>query len=207
MSMANKTPGSKGRSWDLAFLGPPFRRSLVPLGDSPRAVTTVDAQISTRHKATGIAKQEDGRSAVLAGVAEATEHVGVGPVPLPLGEGFEETGRHGCDDVTGRDRVDTDSMLTPFSCQVARELDDARFRGVIGTAKQKSVTCGLSMFRWTNLRAYQTPISHGPAHTSDEHQTTFLLPLDHLSCHRLGRHEHSGNVDTHHFVDIFTAIL
>jgi len=98
-------------------------------------MTAIDPQIRTRHEAARIAQKKDGRTTVLLRVAEATEHVRVGPILPPLRKRVEQASSHGRDDVAGGDGVDADPVLAPFGCQVAGELDDACFGRIIGTVK------------------------------------------------------------------------
>ena len=49
---------------------------------------------------------------------------------------FEERFHHGGDDVAGRDGVDADAVVAPFRGEVAGELEDTGFAGVVGGADE-----------------------------------------------------------------------
>jgi hypothetical protein len=106
---------------------------------SPRAVATINPQISPSHEAAGIAEQKHGRPAVLLWVTEALEHVCVGPCSAPLRNSLKQPRRHGRHDVARRDGVDADAVLAPFGRKVARQLDNGGFGGVISSRSWKLV--------------------------------------------------------------------
>jgi len=100
----------------------------------PRRMPTINPQIRARHKTTRIADQEYRSTTVLLRHAEFSQHILRGPVAAALGVLLEEGLDHGRDDVTGRDGVDADAVGAPFRREVAAELDDAGFGGVVGGA-------------------------------------------------------------------------
>lgn len=105
-------------------------------------MATVNAQVAARHETAGIAEQEDGRAAVFFRAGQAAQHVLLGPLVAALGEVDEELLHHGRDDVAGRDGVDADVVLAPFGGEVAGELDDGCFAGVVGGTDQAlTVAC------------------------------------------------------------------
>lgn len=99
-------------------------------------MSTVNAQVTTSHEAARITEQEDRRTAVLLRTGQAAQHVLLGPLVAALGEVDEELLDHGGDDVARGDGVDADVVLAPFGGEVAAELDDGCFGGVIGGADQ-----------------------------------------------------------------------
>lgn len=94
-------------------------------------MSAIDAQVAARHEAAGVAEQEHGGTAVLAGLAEPVEHVVLGPLDLALRVLHEERLDHGGDDVAGRDGVDADAVSAPFGSQVTAELQDGGLGGVV----------------------------------------------------------------------------
>lgn len=82
-------------------------------------MSAIHAQITPRHKATGVTKQEDSSATILAGGRHAAEHILFGPVCATVGELFKQFLDHGGDDVAGGDGVDADVELTPFGGEVA----------------------------------------------------------------------------------------
>ncbi len=126
----------------------------------------VDPEISSGHEAAGIAEQENSGTSVLVWVAQPLEHVGVGPSRLPFGERFEETSGHGCDDVSRRDSVDPDAVLTPLGGKVSSQLQDGGLGGVVGTALVSWVILCTAMRRGKKvyLRANQSSVCNSAAH-------------------------------------------
>lgn len=101
---------------------------------------TINPQIRARHEAARVTEQEDRRAAVLLRVTQPPEHVGVRPRGPALGESFKKAGRHGGHDVARRKRVDADAMLAPFRGEVAAELDDGGFGGVVGAFFERGIS-------------------------------------------------------------------
>ena len=98
----------------------------------------INPQIRARHEAARITEQENGRATILLGVAQSLEHIRIGPSSSALGKRFEEAGCHGGHDVAWRKRVDADAVLAPFGGEVAAELEDSGFGGVIGAFAEVS---------------------------------------------------------------------
>lgn len=94
-------------------------------------MSTVNAQVTTSHEAASIAEQEDSRPAVLLRTGQTAQHVLLGPLVAALRELDEELLDHCGDDVAGGDGVDADVVLAPFGGEVAAELDDGGFAGVV----------------------------------------------------------------------------
>lgn len=99
----------------------------------PSSVTSVNADIRTSHEAAGIAHEEDGRATELGRVADAAKHVLAGPLGLALGVYVKQVLQHFGLDVAGRQGVDADAVLAPFSSQAAGELQNGRLGGVVDT--------------------------------------------------------------------------
>ena len=96
-------------------------------------MTTVNAQVSSGHEAAGIAKEEDGSTAEFSRVTDSAKHVLTSPLSLALGVDVEEVLKHFGLDVSGREGVDTDAVLTPLGGQAARQLKYGGLGGVIDT--------------------------------------------------------------------------
>ena len=99
----------------------------------PGSVATVNAQISTSHEAAGITDQKHTSATELVRQRQATEHVFLGPLLLAVGEVVEQVLQHLGHDVAGREGVDADAVSAPFGGEVASELDDGSFGGIVGT--------------------------------------------------------------------------
>ncbi len=111
-------------------------RPFPPLLHLPRSMATVNAQVTTSHEAARIAEQEDRRTAVLLRAGQTAQHVLLGPLVAALGELDKQILNHLRDDVARGNGVDADVVLAPFRSQVAAQLDDGRFAGVVGGADQ-----------------------------------------------------------------------
>lgn len=99
-------------------------------------MASVHPQITARHETACITDQEHCRAPVFLRCAELAQHILRRPVPSPVRELLEERLDHGRDDVAGRYGVDADAVLAPLGGEVAGELDDARFGGVVGGADE-----------------------------------------------------------------------
>lgn len=122
----------------------------------PRSMATVHPQIASRHKAAGIADQKHSRATVFLGPRQATQHVLLGPFLAALGELHEQVLDHLRDDVAGADGVDADVVLAPFGGEVAAELDDGGFGGVVGWADE-ALLCLASQTTYLDRRYPTTP--------------------------------------------------
>lgn len=91
----------------------------------------IHAQITPRHKTARVADQEHRGAAILLGRADAAQHVLARPALAALRVQLEQLVDHGRLDVARRHGVDPDAVLAPFRGQVARELQDAGFAGVV----------------------------------------------------------------------------
>lgn len=104
----------------------------------PSTMPPINPQIRPRHEAARITQQKNGRAAVFLRVAQALQHVGIGPSGPALGESLKKTSGHGSHDVTRRQSVDADAVLAPFGGQVAAKLEDGGFGGVVGAYRDVS---------------------------------------------------------------------
>jgi hypothetical protein len=123
----------------------------------------VHSQIRPRQERTCIAHQEHGRTAVLLGPAQPTQHVLLRPVAPPLRVLLKELIHHVGEDVAGGQRVDADGLVgggrgggraaargrrqvTPFRGEVARQLEHSGFGGVVrGTDQPLEMKCLVTM--------------------------------------------------------------
>ncbi len=96
----------------------------------------INPHIRPRHKRTRIANQKHRRAPVLFGFTQLAQHILRRPVSSPLGELLEEGLDHGGHDVARRDGVDADAVRAPLGGEVAGELDEAGFGGVVGGADE-----------------------------------------------------------------------
>ena len=103
---------------------------------SPSRMTTIHAQIASRHKAACVAEQKDRSTSVLLWTRQTAQHVLFRPLLSTLGELLEEILYHLCHDVAGRNGVDTDVVLAPFGRQVASKLNDSSFAGIVSWTNQ-----------------------------------------------------------------------
>ena len=99
-------------------------------------MSAVHPQVTPRHKAAGIAEEEDSSAAVFARLGKAAEHVVLGPLVTTLRELVEEHLDHSGHNVAGGDGVDADVVLAPFGGEVATELEDCCFAGIVCGTKQ-----------------------------------------------------------------------
>lgn len=97
----------------------------------PSSMSTVNTEIASRHEAAGVAKQEYGSTAIFLGDAKSLKHVLLGPLFLSLGVVVEQVQQHLSQDVSGRECVDADAILTPLSSQASGKLDNGGLGGVI----------------------------------------------------------------------------
>lgn len=80
----------------------------------PSSMSTINTQIRTSHEAASVAEQEDGRAAVVLGLAELVQHVLLGPLDGAVGELLEQLLHHLRHDVARRDGVHADVLDAPF---------------------------------------------------------------------------------------------
>lgn len=111
--------------------------SQIPL--SPRGVSAINLQITASHKATRIANAEHSRAPVLLRHTQLAQHVLRRPVAPALGILLEQSLDHGSCDVARRNRVYADAVAAPFRSEVAAELEDGGFGGVVGWADEALV--------------------------------------------------------------------
>ena len=99
-------------------------------------MTAIYPQIRPRHKRTSITKQENRRPPILLRGTKPAQHILRGPIGLALGIALEQLSHHLRDDVAGRQAVDADIVHPPFGSEVAGELEDGGFGGVVGGADE-----------------------------------------------------------------------
>ena len=99
-------------------------------------MATVHAQVATSHEAASITEQEDGCPAVLLRAGETAKHVFLWPLITAVGEVNEQLLYHRSDNVARRDGVDTNVVLPPLGGEIASELDDSSFAGIVGWANK-----------------------------------------------------------------------
>lgn len=99
-------------------------------------MSTIHPQVRTSHEAAGVGYQERSGTSVLLRLAQASQHILLGPLGLPLWEFLEQSLDHGSYDVARGDGVDSNTVLTPFRGKVAAELDNSCLRGIVCRADQ-----------------------------------------------------------------------
>jgi hypothetical protein len=95
---------------------------------------SIDLQIRPCHKAARITYQEHSRAPILGRLTQSPQHILRWPVRLALWVLDKQLLHHGCDNVSWRNGVDADIVHAPFGREVAAELDDTGFGGVVGGA-------------------------------------------------------------------------
>ena len=105
-------------------------------GRLPSGVATVHAQVASRHETTSVTEEEDSGTPVLLRGGQASEHVVLGPLLAALRVLDKELLNHGSDNIAGRDSVDPDIVLAPLGGEVAGELDNGSFAGVVSRADE-----------------------------------------------------------------------
>lgn len=102
-------------------------------------MSTINLQITARHEATRVADAEHSRTPVLLRHAQLAQHVLRRPVAPALRVFLEQSLDHGGCDVTGRNCIHTNTVAAPFGSEVAAELEDGGFGGVVGWADETLV--------------------------------------------------------------------
>jgi len=97
----------------------------------PCRMPTIDPHIGSRHEGARITDQEDGGSTVLAWLAQLAEHILCRPISSAFGILLEQCFDHGCHDVAWTNSVDANAVLAPFRGQIAGELHQTGFTGVV----------------------------------------------------------------------------
>jgi hypothetical protein len=95
---------------------------------------SIHLQITPRHETTRVTYQEHRRTPVLRRLTQSAQHILRRPVRLALRELHKELLDHGGHDVSWRNGVDADVVHSPFRGEVAAELDNTGFGGVVGGA-------------------------------------------------------------------------
>lgn len=112
-------------------------KSQIPL--SPRSVSTINLQITTSHEAARITDTEYRSTPVLLRHTQLAQHILRRPVASALGVLLEQGLHHSGRDVAGRNGVHADAVAAPFGSEVAAELEDGGFGGVVGWADEALV--------------------------------------------------------------------
>ena len=99
-------------------------------------MSTINLQITARHKAARITDAEHRSAPVLFRNTELSQHILRRPVAPTLRVFFEQSFDHGSRDVARGDGVDADAVGAPFRGEVAAELQDGGFGGVVGGADE-----------------------------------------------------------------------
>ena len=102
-------------------------------------MSTINLQITARHEAARIADAEHSRTPVLLRHAQLAQHVLRRPVAPALRVFLEQGLDHGGCDVAGRNCVYANAVAAPFGSEVAAELEDGGFGGVVGWADEALV--------------------------------------------------------------------
>lgn len=106
------------------------------VGKLPGSMATIHPQIASSHKAAGVTDQKHSRATVLLRARQTAQHVLLGPFLAALGVLHKQVLDHLGDDIPGADGVDANVVLAPFGGEVAAELDDGCFGGIIGWADE-----------------------------------------------------------------------
>ena len=99
-------------------------------------MTAINAEIAACHETAGIAQKENSSTSIIVRRGQATKHVFLGPVRSALRVSDEQVLHHGGHNVPGRDGIATNSVHTPFGSEIARQLKNSSFAGVVGRADQ-----------------------------------------------------------------------
>lgn len=102
-------------------------------------MSTINLKITASHKAARIADAENSRTPVLLRHTQLAQHVLRRPVAPALRVLLEQSLDHGGRDVAGRNGVHADAVAAPFGGEVAAELEDGGFGGVVGGADEALV--------------------------------------------------------------------
>lgn len=104
-------------------------------------MTAIYPQIRPCHERAGIADQEHGCTTILLGGGQPSQHVLRRPGLLALRVLDEQLLHHLRYNISGRDGVDTNVVLTPFGRQVSSELDDTCLGRVVCGTDQPLAYC------------------------------------------------------------------
>ena len=110
--------------------------SIASIPPLPSSMSTINLQITARHKAARITDAEHRSAPVLFRNTELSQHILRRPVAPTLRVFFEQSFDHGSRDVARGDGVDADTVGAPFRGEVAAELQDGGFGGVVSRADE-----------------------------------------------------------------------
>jgi len=102
----------------------------------PSAMAAVHTKVGPRHKTWSITDQECSSTSILLRLAKTTHHILSRPISSALRELHKQSFNHSSDDVARRDGIDTNAVLAPFGGEVACQLQDGGFGGVVGGANE-----------------------------------------------------------------------
>lgn len=102
-------------------------------------MSAINLQITASHEAARIADAEDSRASVLLGHTQLAQHVLRRPVAPALGVLLEQSLHHSGRNVAGRDGVYANAVTAPLGSEVAAQLEDGGFGGVVGWADETLV--------------------------------------------------------------------
>ena len=102
-------------------------------------MSAINLQITASHEAARITNTEHSRTSVLLRHTQLAQHILRRPVAPALGVLLEQSLDHSGRDVAGRNGVHADAVAAPFGGEVAAELEDGGFGGVVGGADEALV--------------------------------------------------------------------
>jgi hypothetical protein len=106
---------------------------------SPRSMSTIDLEITSSHEAARITDAEHSRAPVLLRHTQLAQHILRRPVAPALRVLLEQSLHHSGRDIAGRNGIHADAVAAPFGGEVAAELEDGGFGGVVGWADEALV--------------------------------------------------------------------
>jgi hypothetical protein len=106
----------------------------------------------TSHEAGSITDQKSSSTSIFLRLAQSSQHILLWPIRSPLWKFNKQLLDHSRNDVTGRDGVDSDTILTPFASQVTTELDYRCFGSIVGGADE-SLFASARIFKRRNKGA------------------------------------------------------
>lgn len=163
--------------------------------DLPRRMATIYPQIRSSHEATGITDQEHRGTSILMRQTQLSKHILLRPLTSSLWKLLEQSFNHGRYDVSGTDCVNSDTVLAPFTGEIACELENARFASVVGWTDQALEEITVSMRRNEVATEGAYLVGDCAAHRSNENYAASTAPSNHFLCYCLCCHEHTSYID------------
>ena len=102
-------------------------------------MSAINLKITSSHETARITDAEHSRSPVLLRHTQLAQHILRRPVAPALGVLLEQSFHHSGRDVAGRNGVHANAVAAPFRGEVAAELEDGGFGGVVGWADEALV--------------------------------------------------------------------